>query len=310
MAHYGSDQLEKRRQPKHYVEYALMRALLFIINKLPLATALWHARRLGDFTFDVLRLRRHVALDNMRRAFGDKYSEGELTSIARSTYRNFAMTLVEFAYYGENGTACLDEMMNIISMQPARDAEAKNRGVVFMTAHTGNWELFGAQASSEFKPITEIMGNQKNIMVDAYIKKMRERMGIKLIPIGSALRDVIRALRSGGLVAMVADQDGGRDGVMIDFLGTPASTAIGPARFAYRTGAPLVLGLDRHLGNGYHEAVLFEPIYPDTDAPEKEEIRRMLEAYSKNLEEFIRKYPDSWLWMHRRWKTQIPPEND
>jgi len=308
MAHYTASQLKKRKRVKHYLEYALLRAMLFVINRLPLSLALWKARRLGDFAFDVVRIRRRVTLDNLRRVFGEKYSNRQLTSIARSTYRNFAMTLVEFAYYGENGIDQLGERMTVNSYQPAQEAEAKGKGILFMTAHTGNWELLGAKVSADFAPIAEISGDQKNIMVDAYTKKMRERLGLKLIPIGSSLKEVIRTLRAKGRVALVADQDGGRDGIMIDFLGKLASTAVGPARFSYRTGAPLVMGLDRHLGGGHHEAILYPPIYPDTDRPEKEEIRRILEEYSTILESFIRQYPDQWLWMHRRWKTQLPAD--
>lgn len=304
MAHYRSEQIDQRRRPKHYLEYGLLRFLLFFIHRTPIGSGLWFARRLGDFVFDMIRLRRKVALENMRQAFGDRFSQRELKRFARSCYRNFAMTMVEFAYYGEHGIESVGDRVQMIDFKNVEAAAALDKGVLFLTAHTGNWELLGGKVSHDWAPLTEISGDQKNLFVDKYTKKMRRRLGVELIPIGSSLKMVIRTLRAKGRVALVADQDAGQDGIFVDFLGRPASTSAGPAWFAYRTGAPIVVAFDRHLGDGRHETVFYPPLIPDQDQPEQEEIRRLLTEYTSHLETFIRDYPDQWLWMHRRWKTQ------
>jgi lauroyl/myristoyl acyltransferase len=304
MAHYRSEQIDQRRRPKHYLEYGLLRFILFFIHRTPLSWGLWVARRLGDFTFDVVRLRRKVTIENMKQAFGDAYSDNELSRFARSCYRNFAMTMIEFAYYGEHGVARADDKIRIEGFEAAETAAAMGAGVIFLTAHTGNWELLGGKVSHDWAPLSEISGDQKNYFVDKYTKEMRRRLGVELIPIGSSLKMVIRTLRNKGRVALVADQDAGSDGMMIDFLGRPASTSLGPAWFSYRTGAPIIIAFDRHVGDGRHETVFYPPLIPDREKPEKEELHRLLSCYTSYLEAFIRQYPDQWLWMHRRWKTK------
>ena len=310
MAHYTASQERSRRRAKHYVEYGLLRGFLFFLSLLPLGGALWVARRLGDFAFDVLRMRRDVALTNLRRAFGERYSPREYERIARSCYRNFAMTFVEFGLFGKHSVAQLGERMHIAHREAVAEAGAARKGILFLTAHVGNWELMGACMALIDRPLTVVSGDQKNLLVDGLVKRLRKAGGMQIIPIGSSLRGVMKALRQDGRVALVADQDGGRDGIFLEFFGRTASTYAGPARFAYRTGAPIVIGLDRHTGGGAHEARFYPPIFPDRSRPEAEEIRRILTEYTRILEDFVRENPDQWFWMHRRWKTRPEAEDD
>jgi KDO2-lipid IV(A) lauroyltransferase len=111
-------------------------------------------------------------------------------------------------------------------------------------------------------------------------------------------------LREGGSVALVADQDAGRSGAFLDFLGRPASCHLGPVRFAYRTGAAVIMGFCRRTGPGAFRGELHEPIVPDRSRPEEEEIRRILRLYNETLGRLVREHPDQWFWMHRRWKTR------
>lgn len=308
MARYRASGETSRRQLKHYVEYALLRILLFKLRLLPFRGALWVARRLGDFAFDVLRMRRTVTLQNLRAAFAMTRSEQELAGIARACYRNFAMTFVEFAFFAHQGIEDLERRMRITSSRHVREAAALGRGIIYLGGHVGNWEMMGACMGPLDRPLGVVVGGQRNPMVNRFITGLRSSVGMVPIRQGSALKEVIRTLRRDGRVALVADQDAGPGGMFIEFLGRPASTAIGPARFAYRTGAPVVIGLDRRLGNnGSHEARLYPPIIPDRSRPEEEEIRRILTEYARILEGFVRRYPDQWFWMHRRWKTRPDP---
>ncbi len=306
MARYRREQQRQRTQIRHYLEYFLLRAIVFVIARIPMSAALWVGRRLADLTFDVLRKRRTVTLENLRAALGDPYSAAELQGIARGAYRNIGMTMVELGRFSRESPADLLDRTRIAPRDPIHAAVARGRGIVYLTGHTGNWELCGICVNAVGGPLAAAVGDQKNLLVDRYFKALRGRMGVEQISITSGLRQVLRRLHEGGRVALAADQDAGRDGVFIDFFGRPASTAAGPARFAYRTGAAIVIGFDRLTGQGRHEIRLYPPIVPDTDRPEEEEVRRMLGEYARHLEDFIREYPEQWLWMHRRWKSAPP----
>ncbi|MCK4414602.1 MAG: hypothetical protein KAY32_13795 [Candidatus Eisenbacteria sp.] len=296
--------LAKRAQ--HLGEYLLLRALLALLARVPRRAALWFARRLGDFAFEILRLRRRVTLENLARAFGEEHSPAQRRQIAREAYRAMGMTFIELALFH---TGTLEELVGLTRIRGRdhlRAAVAGGGGVVYLTAHVGNWETCGAVTGWLDEAPAVVIADQRNPLVDRFVKRARERVGLDLVPIGSALRKLLRRLRRGGRIALVADQDAGRDGVFLDFMGTPAATATGPARLAYRSGAPILIGFDRHLPGGRHEIEYQPPLWVDRARPEAEETVRLLRVYLERLEAFVRRHPEQYFWMHRRWKTRPP----
>jgi Kdo2-lipid IVA lauroyltransferase/acyltransferase len=303
MAHYTAGQKRERTRVRHAIEYALLRGVGFPLVWLPLGASLWIGRRLGDFVFSVLRMRRRVALENLRRGLGPEPGEAELERIARAVYRNMGMTFVEFLRFERERRDDLMARTEVGPLAVLEQAQRSGRGVIFLTAHTGDWEVCGVVMGVVGGPLSTVVGDQKNLWVDRYIKTLRVKVGMRIIPIGSALREVMRLLAAGGRGALAADQDAGGDGLLLEFLGRPASCSTGPARFAYRSGAAVVIGLDRHLGGGRHRLLLHPPIVPDPSRPEEEEVARILTEFNHALEAFVRRHPDQWFWMHRRWKS-------
>lgn len=303
MAHYTREQRQQRTRNRHAIEYALLRAIALPLAWLPLGVGLWVGRRLGDVASRVLRLRWRVTRENLRAALGAERDADELTRIARTAYRNIGMTFIEFLRFGRDRRAGLMERTAIGPLAVLEQAAARGHGIIYLTSHTGNWELCGVVMGGLGGSVDGVVGDQKNLWVDGYVKRLRARAGVRQIPIGSALREVMRRLAAGGRVVLAADQDGGRDGVLLEFLGRPASCQAGPARFAYRSQAAIIVCLDRHLGNGRHEVLLHPPIVPDPAQPEEAEVARILAASNRYLEAFLRRYPEQYFWMHRRWKS-------
>jgi KDO2-lipid IV(A) lauroyltransferase len=130
-------------------------------------------------------------------------------------------------------------------------------------------------------------------------------MGIGIIKMGVATRGVIKALRNNRFVAMLSDQDAGTDGAVVDFFGYPASTPKGPAAFALKTGAPVIMAFIIRKNNGKQRVILEEPIYIQESSNKEEDIRKLTQAYTSLLEDYVRKYPDHWFWPHRRWKSTV-----
>ena len=297
----------RAKRLQHLGEYLLLRALVALLVRLPRGAALWIARRLGDLAFDLLRLRRRVTLENLAHALASSHGAAERRRIAREAYRAVGMTFIELSLFRPGSLGDLVACTQVRGREHLGAAAEAGRGIVYLTGHVGNWELCGAVTGWLDEAPVVVFADQRNPFVNRYVKRAREQVGLRLVPIGSALRELLRCLRRGGRVALVGDQDAGGDGIFLEFMGRAAATATGPARLAYRSGAPIVIGFDRHLPGGRHAVEYQPPLWVDRTRPEGEEVRRLLRLYLERLEAFVRRYPEQYFWMHRRWKTR-PPE--
>ena len=184
-------------------------------------------------------------------------------------------------------------------------ALAQGKGAIVFLPHFGNWELlslvYGALIPDRAKAIAFPL---KNARLNAYIWRHRELMSLKLISRHQAIRETLRALRNNEAVGFFADQNAGPEGVFVDFLGKPASAARAPVVLARKTGAPLLFSLSIRQPDDRHHVYISTPIYVEVS----DDAERDIEAYTiqmlKHLETYIHKYPEQWLWLHNRWKTQ------
>ena len=132
-------------------------------------------------------------------------------------------------------------------------------------------------------------------------------MSLKLIPRKRAIRETLGALKNNNAVGFFADQNAGPEGIFVNFLGKSASAARGPATLALRTGAPLIFSLSIRQPDDHHHVYISPPIHPNPS----DDFERDVETYTgqmlNHLEAYIHKYPEQWLWLHNRWKTQPHP---
>ena len=289
---------------QHRFEYSIVLALGWLARRLPLTAALFLGDRLGDLAFSILRLRRRVALENLRAAFPD-WTEKRIVETGRRNYRLFGRFAVEYLRLPGLSPATITDYVEMINRSVLEEALAGGRGAVLVGAHFGNWEYMGAALAVDL-PTWYLFQEQANPLVSALITRHRRHMNMRTIPRGVAVRRVLRALRAGDFVAFLADQDAGPDGAFVDFLGRPASFARGPALFALKTGAPLILCTALRLPRGRHRAV-FEKLDVPTGGVSEENVRAVITAYAGRLEAYVRRHPDHWFWMHRRWKSRPAP---
>ncbi|MFH0778873.1 MAG: lysophospholipid acyltransferase family protein [Candidatus Eisenbacteria bacterium] len=292
-----------KRRISHPLEYLLTLGLVRIFQLLPHDVALRFGSALGNLTFRVVRLRRHVVLGNLRTVFPER-SERELAVIAENTYRNFAMSLVEYARLPVTTDEQMRRRIRIEGLENFDGALAGGRGAVLVTGHFGSWELMGASFIGLGYPVNFLVGEQKNKAVNGLMNDLRRSKGIGIIEMGASMRNVLKALRANEFVAMLCDQDAGSRGVFVDFLGRPASTPFGPAGFALKTGACIVCGFIVRDGLANHRVVLEEPVWATSTGDKEEDLRRYTQIYTSSLERHVRERPDHWLWLHRRWKTR------
>jgi Kdo2-lipid IVA lauroyltransferase/acyltransferase len=294
-----------KTQFRYRVEYASLWVIMRLLWILPLRAGLAVASGLGRFIFSVLRIRRRVTLENLASAFPGT-PERELESIALHAYQNFTKMAVEYARFPVLSKEKVLSSCDLEGKENLDRALALGKGAVLVAGHFGNWELMGAYLAHAGYKVSFLVGQQKNGLVDDVMNRHREAMGIEIIHMGVAVRGVIRALHANGWVAMLADQDAGRDGVFVDFLGRKASNHQGPAVFALRTGAPIIFGTAIRLPGGRHRIVVELLTFEGLSGVTPENIAVVTQAYTSVLEKWVRLHPDHWFWMHRRWKTRPP----
>lgn len=300
MASPGADPLAHRAQ------YAAFRVARGLLSALPAPLALGLGDLLGWVVAVVLRIRRGVVEENLRQAFPDEEPRWR-RRVARASYRHLVReSIATFRMAGMDR----EEVRASASMDPdelsafKEDLE-RGRGAVIVTGHLGNWELGGAWMAARGVPMEAVVQVQRNRRFNEDLRAVRERMGLETIPKQDAPKGVLRALRAGHPVALVADQNLTRGGIFVEFFGRLASTARGPALFALRTGAPLWIGCSVRVPGrspGYH--IRFQRIDVEATGDTEGDVRRVTEAYTRILESWIRADPEQYFWHHKRWKTR------
>jgi KDO2-lipid IV(A) lauroyltransferase len=286
----------------HRIEALGIRIGVGLFMRLSHRAALGLGAAMGSLAYR-LGIRRRVVLENIRKA-GVVADEAEVVATARETYRNLGRTFAEYARLPRTTLAELSERVEMVGIENMRAALAPGRGAIAVSGHFGSLELMAtAFRTADIRP-TLLVAPMRNPLATRYFREHRAAYGVDVIEVGPGLRDAFRVLKRGGLLCLAADQDAGRHGMFVDFLGRPASTPTGAVELAMRTGAPIVFGLCFREGVERHRVVIRPPFFVDADGPPERVLHEQLTRLNRWLEEGIRERPDHWFWLHRRWKTR------
>jgi KDO2-lipid IV(A) lauroyltransferase len=205
-----------------------------------------------------------------------------------------------------------DKIKQIVSMPDTSVMDARLRegkGLIMLGGHFGNWELIAiAVGLISHHPLTIIVQRQRNRFVDAFMNKNRMLFGNKVVEMERAPREIISTLRNNGVVAILADQSGPQEGLFVNFFGRPASTHRGPAVFSVRTGAPIIMAFIIRGADGFYRVEFEEVDTRNVSGTDDEKVEQITARHVAMLEKYASRYPDHWLWMHKRWKHS-PPVN-
>jgi len=251
------------------------------------------------------------ALINLRIAFPAK-TEAERLWIARESFRSLGRMLGEISQFPRLNPGNIDRVVIYDGLEHFQQALAAGRGVIFLTGHIGAWELSVYAHSVYGYPSSFLARRIDNPLIEKLAERYRTMYGNRSIDKQQGIREVIRTLRQGGVVGILADLNALRaDGVFCDFFGTPASTTTGVATLALRTGATVIPGYLTWDRQRERHILHFEPPVETIQTGDREEdVRLNTERYTLILEEIIRRYPDQWLWIHRRWRTRPAGEQE
>jgi Kdo2-lipid IVA lauroyltransferase/acyltransferase len=287
----------------HNLEYLATATGAGLAQMLPAPVADFTAARLGGLAYRLVGKRRRIALENLERAYGDRLTQRQREEIVHRVFQNIGRTLFEFARFRRMK---LDGIRRLVT-GPGQDVLKRvfdeGKGGIIVTAHFGNWEILGAWVAACGYPMDFLTGTQHNEKVNNLLNDFRKEMQVGIISLAISARQVFKTLKANHFTGLVSDQHSASGGIVLDFMGRPASTPKGPALFSIRSGAPLLPFLLRRERWDKHVLIQGEPIYPPNSGDEEADIRQMTIAYTRFFEATIREYPDQWMWTHRRWKV-------
>ncbi|MBN1396744.1 MAG: lysophospholipid acyltransferase family protein [Bacteroidetes bacterium] len=286
----------------HFFEYIFFQAVSLFIRILPLSLVRKTASALARPAYKLLKSRRNVALQNLKYAFPDM-EESERRQIALKSFQSVAVSFLELLWYPNFSKDRIKREVQIENLELFKQLHEKGKGVIILTAHYGSWEL-ATQAYTVYAdtPVCTIAKTQSNLLVDRKLTRLRELFGLKIVPMGIGVREVLKTLQQGGIVALAADQSAPKESVMVNFFGRKVPTFQGPAIFALRTGAPIILGCTVRQDDGTYRMRFIQVETEDLGAPTNENVYELTRRQVQMTEEIIRQKPEQWMWMHKRWK--------
>jgi KDO2-lipid IV(A) lauroyltransferase len=291
------------------VQYLAVRLLQGILSHLPLPAVRSFARATGRF-FAWTGYRRDVVRENIGKAFPE-LSEDSRRKMSLQSYESIAVTLFEFMLFPSMSPDDLHERVNIVNPEVMQNEIRKGKGLLFLTAHHGSWELFaqaaGVAASTDGRLLMKV---QSNAYIAAEVNRWRTHFGLKTTPTSTGVREIVSILQKGGWVVIAADQSASKESIPVPFFGRLVPTFQGPAALALKTGASIVLGVAERAKDDTYR-VEFERIpHEDLDRDTGDAIRKLTERHVRATERHIRRAPGQWMWMHRRWKHADAPMDE
>ena len=257
------------------------------------------ARRVS--TKEMRRARRHLQI-----AFPE-LDDPEIKRLLKATMRHLGRTAAETLWLLHASAAEVDALCEIQGQEHLFNALEKGRGAVLITGHLGNWELFNARLGTAGIPMTVAVREAYDERIDALATMLRSRFGSEVVHRGrSAGNRLFEALNGNRVNGLLIDQDI-RDipGIHVPFFGQPALTPVGAAQLALKAGCPIVPAFSHRGPDGHHLAEVFPPLPHPKSGSREEQIRELTAAATASIEAQIRRYPEQWVWMHRRWRTPV-----
>jgi Kdo2-lipid IVA lauroyltransferase/acyltransferase len=291
------------------LEYAAAWPFLKILGILPRPLARAFAIGIGHSVYLFHGKLRQVGMRNLEMAFPDK-TLAERKKILRGVFTSLGRQLAELCQFPRYTPANIDEVVVYDGLENYEQAYARGKGVLFVTAHFGGWELSAFAHSLHGHWLHVVMRPMDNVYLDRLLQQYRSMHGNKVVPKDDFVRGLLAAMKAGETVGILMDTNmTPPQGVFVDFFGLKACTASGLARIALRTDASVLPGFtiwDEALGKN---RLRFDPALELVRTGDLEaDIVANTQKFTSVIEEYVRQYPDQWLWVHRRWKTR--PEGE
>jgi KDO2-lipid IV(A) lauroyltransferase len=291
------------------LEYLVARSLLAIFGWLPMRVALSVGSTLGRCSYYFSGRLRRTGQRNLELAFPD-LTLAERLRLLHGCFESLGRLLGVFSQFDTADTQTLRSIVECEGLENIDAARQNGRGVILFTGHVGAWELSSFALSLFGYPLSFLVRRIDNPKIEKLVDVRRERLGNRTIDKRSAAREMLQVLQGGGTLGILVDLNTlDREGIFVDFFGVPASTTFMLAKLALRTEAA-VLPVFAPWDAQRRRFVLKidEPLNITRTGNDEEDVRQLTQLFTGVVEKYVRRYPEQWLWIHRRWKTRPPGE--
>jgi KDO2-lipid IV(A) lauroyltransferase len=288
---------------RHWFEYLAVQVVIAFVRVMPYAVSQACGTALGRTFYWLDRRHRRIALENVAAAFPGRPAS-ERRAIVRGAFSHFGRLLLAVLEFGTLSPEQMLARVEFEGEERVRIAHARGKGVLFVTGHFGFWELQAMVHALRLPSMAVLARALDNRRLNDLLERIRTRTGNTVIYRQGTLRRVLRTLHSGHGVGVLIDQHMiTRDAVAVDFFDRPAATTSAVAALALRTGAPVVPLFALPLPGGRYRMIYEHPVEPP-QAGDEDALRDFTQRCTDVLEMYVRRHPDLWLWMHRRWREK------
>lgn len=294
---------------REWLEYAAAWSGLKLLGLLPRPVARFVGAGFARAAYAIRTPLQRTAIFNLQIAFPD-WTEKQRRKVVRGMIRQVGWMAGEFSQLPKYTRENIERIVILDGFENFDAARRRGKGVLFLTGHMSAWELAPYAQALYGHPLHFLVRPVANRRVDALITEYRCRSGNQPIEKNRSARSILKVLGDGGTVGILADHNTTlEEGVFVDFFGIPASTTSGLARIALRTGAAVVPGFLSWDVQRRKYRLRFEPAIELVRTGNEElDVKENTQRFMRVIENYVRTYPDQWLWVHKRWKTRPPGE--
>jgi KDO2-lipid IV(A) lauroyltransferase len=279
-----------------------LRSLIKLLNSIGEKKALKVAELMGLAFYCFGKKTREATLESIRVVFPG-LGGAEAKKMAMAAFINQSKNLVELMRYPSLKKRDIESKIRFEGLDNLKSALARGRGVILLVAHVGNWELLGAIWGLLGHRVYSFFLDARIDAIGKILNDLRESRGIKLIP-RAELKKSVQCLKENAMLGVIADQDGGENGVYTEFFGRIVSAPRGPAALARNTGATILPNFLVRNGDDTYTMIMQKPIILDKTKSKETDIKNYTVLFLQIYEKIIRQYPEQWLWMYDRWKDR------
>ncbi|MBU0900268.1 lysophospholipid acyltransferase family protein [bacterium] len=284
---------------KSWTEYFLFLVAINIIKICPLSISYFLGRLIGQLAYFFLPKYRKKAIENLSLAFSD-YSKKKIKLIAYRAFQNFGKSLIEFFRLAKTDKENIQRQVTVEGLSYLKEALESKNGVIIFSAHLGNWELISLTLALAGYSMNVVVKRQSNKYIDGMINKIRKTKGVEVL-ISQTPKKIGNLLQKGKIIVIAGDQSTSKKGVKVKFFHKFITIPRGAAFLALRYKASLLPTFDIREENNQHRIIINPPIAVNQKAISLEEV---ISCLMKKVEEYIKLYPDQWIWWYRQWEKE------